>query len=85
MSPADTLATLSHSGVELVLLGGCVQLASKEMIKRLPPAATQGLQPLCVEGTVRWIRAPLRWLFAQTTPHLGGEIRLGGKRISLAN
>jgi cytosine/adenosine deaminase-related metal-dependent hydrolase/ubiquinone/menaquinone biosynthesis C-methylase UbiE len=85
MSPADTLATLSHSGVELVLLGGCVQLASKEMIKRLPPAATQGLQPLCVEGTVRWIRAPLRWLFAQTTPHLGSEIRLGGKRISLAN
>jgi cytosine/adenosine deaminase-related metal-dependent hydrolase/ubiquinone/menaquinone biosynthesis C-methylase UbiE len=85
MSPAGTLATLSHSGVELVLLGGCVQLASGEMIKRLPPAATQGLQPLCVEGTVRWIRAPLRWLFAQTTPHLGDEIRLGGKRVSLAN
>jgi cytosine/adenosine deaminase-related metal-dependent hydrolase/ubiquinone/menaquinone biosynthesis C-methylase UbiE len=85
MNPADTLATLSHSGVELVLLGGCVQLASKEMIERLPPAATQGLQPLCVEGTVRWIRAPLRWLFAQTTPHLGKEIRLGGKRVSLGN
>jgi cytosine/adenosine deaminase-related metal-dependent hydrolase/ubiquinone/menaquinone biosynthesis C-methylase UbiE len=84
-SPADTLAILSHSGVELVLLGGCVQLASKEMIKRLPPAARQGLQPLCIEGTMRWIRAPLRWLFAQTTPHIGDEIKLGGKRISLGN
>jgi cytosine/adenosine deaminase-related metal-dependent hydrolase/ubiquinone/menaquinone biosynthesis C-methylase UbiE len=84
-SPAATLATLAHSGVELVLLGGCVQLASEEVIKRLPPAATQGLQPLCVEGAVRWIRAPLRWLFAQTIPHLGDEIRLGGKRVSLGN
>jgi SAM-dependent methyltransferase len=85
ISPAGTLASLSYSGVELVLLGGSVQLASEEMIKRLPPAATQGLQPLCVEGTVRWIRAPLRWLFAQTRPHLGDEIRLGGKRVSLGN
>lgn len=85
ISPAATLATLSHSGVELVLLGGCVQLASEEMIKRLPLAATQGLQPLNVEGTARWVRAPLRWLFAQTMPHLGEEIRLGGKRISFGN
>jgi cytosine/adenosine deaminase-related metal-dependent hydrolase/ubiquinone/menaquinone biosynthesis C-methylase UbiE len=84
-SPAESLAALSHADVELVLLGGSVQLASAEMIKRLPSSATMGLQPLCVEGTVRWIRAPLRWLFAETTPHLGDEIRLGGKRVSLAN
>jgi cytosine/adenosine deaminase-related metal-dependent hydrolase/ubiquinone/menaquinone biosynthesis C-methylase UbiE len=84
-TPAETLAELSHANVELVLLGGCVQLASAEMIKRLPDSATMGLQPLCVEGNVRWIRAPLRWLFAETTKHLGEEIRLGGKRVSLAN
>jgi hypothetical protein len=84
-TPAETLAALSHANVELVLLGGCVQLASAEMIERLPASATMGLQPLCVEGAVRWIRAPLRWLFAETTKHLGEEIRLGGKRISLAN
>jgi cytosine/adenosine deaminase-related metal-dependent hydrolase/ubiquinone/menaquinone biosynthesis C-methylase UbiE len=84
-TPAESLATLSHVDVELVLLGGSVQLASAEIIKRLPPSVTMGLQPLCVEGTVRWIRAPLRWLFAETTPHLGDEIRLGGKRVSFAN
>ena len=84
-TPAESLATRSHVDVELVLLGGSVQLASAEIIKRLPPSATMGLQPLCVEGTVRWIRAPLRWLFAETTPHLGDEIRLGGKRVSFAN
>jgi cytosine/adenosine deaminase-related metal-dependent hydrolase/ubiquinone/menaquinone biosynthesis C-methylase UbiE len=84
-TPAESLATLSHVDVELVLLGGSVQLASAKIIKRLPSSATMGLQPLCVEGTVRWIRAPLRWLFAETTPHLGDEIRLGGKRVSFAN
>jgi cytosine/adenosine deaminase-related metal-dependent hydrolase/ubiquinone/menaquinone biosynthesis C-methylase UbiE len=84
-NPAETLAALSHANVDLVLLGGCVQLASAEMIKRLPASATMGLQPLSVEGSVRWIRAPLRWLFAETTKHLGEEIRLGGKRVSFAN
>jgi len=84
-TPAEALAALSHANVELVLLGGCVQLASAEMVKRLPASATMGLQPLCVEGNVRWIRAPLRWLFAETTKHLDEEIRLGGKRVSLAN
>lgn len=81
--PADELASLSFAQVELVILGGRVQLASAEMMKRLPTDMTAGLQPLRVEETARWIRAPLGWLFAEATRHLGEEIRLGGKRVSL--
>jgi cytosine/adenosine deaminase-related metal-dependent hydrolase/SAM-dependent methyltransferase len=84
-TPAGSLAELSYQDVELVLVGGRVQLASAEMIKRLPPRAIAGLQPLSIEDTVRWIRAPLDRLFEQTRAHLRGEIRLGGKRVSLGN
>jgi cytosine/adenosine deaminase-related metal-dependent hydrolase/ubiquinone/menaquinone biosynthesis C-methylase UbiE len=82
-SPADTLAALSYEHVELVLLRGRVQLASEETMKRLPSSATSGLQPIRVESSLRWIRAPLERLFKETEPHLGGEIQLGGKRVSL--
>jgi cytosine/adenosine deaminase-related metal-dependent hydrolase/SAM-dependent methyltransferase len=84
-SPCDTLAELSFEDIELVVIGGRVQLASMGMMERLPSETRSGLQPLCVEGTVRWIRAPIRWLFEQTTAHLAGEIRLGGKRVSIGN
>jgi hypothetical protein len=67
------------------VIGGRVQLASMEMSERLPLETRSGLQPLCIEGTVRWIRAPIQWLFEQTRAYLAGEIRLGGKRVSLGN
>ena len=84
-SPCDTLAGLSFEDIELVVIGGRVQLASMEMSARLPLETLLGLEPLCVEGTVRWIRAPIKRLFEQTTAHLASEIRLGGKRVSLGN
>jgi cytosine/adenosine deaminase-related metal-dependent hydrolase len=84
-SPCDTLGELSFEDIELVVIGGRVQLASTEMMKRLPSETMAGLEPLCIEGTVRWIRAPIARLFEQTTAHLAGEIRLGGKRVSLGN
>jgi cytosine/adenosine deaminase-related metal-dependent hydrolase/ubiquinone/menaquinone biosynthesis C-methylase UbiE len=84
-SPCDTLGELSFEDIALVVIGGRVQLASTEMVKRLPSETMAGLEPLCVEGTVRWIRAPIVRLFEQTTAHLAGEIRLGGKRVSLGN
>jgi cytosine/adenosine deaminase-related metal-dependent hydrolase/ubiquinone/menaquinone biosynthesis C-methylase UbiE len=80
-TPADTLAEMSFRHVELVLLGGRVQLASPDILQRLHPAAREGLQPLTVEETVRWIRAPLDWLFQETKKHLGNEIALGGKPV----
>jgi hypothetical protein len=84
-SPCDTLAELAFQDIELVVIGGRVQLASMEMSDRLPLETLSGLQPLCIEGTVRWIRAPIQRLFEQTRAHLAGEIRLGGKRASLGN
>lgn len=84
-SPCDTLAELEFKDIELVVIGGRVQLASMEMSNRLPSETLSGLQSLCIEGTARWIRAPIQWLFEQTRAHLAGEIRLGGKRVSLGN
>lgn len=81
LTPAETLPTLSYRDIELVLLAGRVQLASAEMKQRLPPAAHNGLQPISVEGVVRWIRAPLDWLFEETQAHLQGDIYLGGKQV----
>jgi cytosine/adenosine deaminase-related metal-dependent hydrolase len=80
--PADALANLSYRDVQLVLIGGRVQLASEEMLQRLPRSTRHGLQPLMVEGIVRWIRAPLERLFSETAGHLLEGIFLGGKRVS---
>jgi cytosine/adenosine deaminase-related metal-dependent hydrolase/SAM-dependent methyltransferase len=84
-TPADRLVELTYRDIELVLIGGRVQLASTEMLQRLSPETIEGLQPLAVEGTVRWIRAPIEWLFAQTKTRLSGEVQLGGKQVSVGN
>jgi len=81
LSPAETLTTLSYRDVELVLIGGRVHLASGELWQRLPESARAGLQPIVVEDTLRWIRAPLERLFRETEPHLADGIFLGGKRV----
>jgi cytosine/adenosine deaminase-related metal-dependent hydrolase len=85
LTPAETLPTLSYRDIELVVLEGRVQLATAEMKRRLPHGACEGLQPLEVEGVIRWIRAPLDWLFAETQEHLGDDTYLGRKRVRLAS
>lgn len=80
-SPADRLASLTYRDVEFVVIGGQVQLASANLLARLPRWVKTGLRPLEIEGQVRWIRAPLSRLFAETRKHLPGEIKLGGRRI----
>jgi cytosine/adenosine deaminase-related metal-dependent hydrolase/SAM-dependent methyltransferase len=82
-SPADTLAALSYRDIELVLIGGHVQLATDEMLCRLPESAGAGLQCLTIEGVVRWIRAPLDRLFQEASAHIKDGLRLGGKRVSV--
>jgi cytosine/adenosine deaminase-related metal-dependent hydrolase len=81
-SPAETLTSLSYLDVELVLIGGRVHLASDEIRQRLPYGARVGLQPIVVEGTLRWVRAPVERLFRETEPHLPDGIFLGGKRVN---
>ena len=80
--PSDRLPQLSINDVELVLLGGCVQLASEAILERLPLSAKQGLEPLSIDGTIRWLRAPVKEMLRKTEEILGkGEVRLGGKPV----
>lgn len=85
LSPAEALTPLSHRDVELVLIGGRVQLVSPELKQRLPFSACEGLQPLCVDSTVKWIRAPVGRLFREAQAHLGNDLYLGGKHVCIGD
>lgn len=75
---ADRLHALSLHDVELVIIGGRIQLAADALLERLPLAAKQGLEPLSIDGSIRWLRAPVAALFEKTERVLGrGEVRLG--------
>ncbi|WP_263376734.1 amidohydrolase family protein [Granulicella aggregans] len=84
-SPAETLASLSTQDVEFVMIGGCVQLASESVWHRLPPTARDGLEPLWIDGTIRWLRAPVYELLRQAEAVLGEDsVRLGGRPLRSA-
>jgi hypothetical protein len=81
-SPAETLASLSMQDVEFVMIGGCVQLASETVWRRLPPPAREGLEPLWIDGIIRWLRAPVDELLRQAEAVLGvNVVRLGGRPL----
>jgi hypothetical protein len=80
----DGLRTMSMGDVEFVMIGGCVQLASEAIFERLPFAEAQGLEPLWIDGIVRWLRAPVKALLRRAEAVLGvGEVRLGGKPVHI--
>ncbi|HTA78435.1 MAG TPA: amidohydrolase family protein [Terracidiphilus sp.] len=82
--PAARLKTLSAADIELVMIGGRVQLASECVLKRLPAFVTEGLEPLSVGGITRWLRAPVEDLLASAEQVLGrSQVRLGGKPVCL--
>ena len=81
---AERLSTLSMNDVEFVMIGGSVQLASEAILGRLPPAARQGLEPLWIDGTIRWLRAPVKELLAEAEEVLGaGGVQLGGRPVQI--
>jgi hypothetical protein len=81
---AERLKGLSMHDVEFVMVGGKVQLASETIMERLPAAAVQGLEPLWIDGAIRWLRAPVRELLLKAEDVLGkGEVRLGGRLIRI--
>ena len=84
LSPADTLAQLHFSDIELVILSGRVMLASQDLLNQLPESLHHGLEPLEIEGHLRWLRAPLQHLFTEATRVLGPDINLGGKQVRYA-
>ena len=80
--PVDRMQTLSMTDIEFVIIGGSVQLASEVILKRLPALAMQGLEPLSIDGSMRWLRAPVQVLLQEAEEVLGsGEVRLGGRKI----
>jgi len=81
LSPAQTLARARFSDVELVLLGGKPRLFSPRMSQRWPDDWRQGLEPLVVEGTERWVKAPVAWLFRETEKALGRNFELARKKV----
>jgi cytosine/adenosine deaminase-related metal-dependent hydrolase len=80
--PAERVETLSLNDVELVMIAGRVQLASESMLERLPSAAKHGLEPLSIDGSVRWLRAPIKTLLHRAEEVLGiDEVRFGCRRL----
>jgi cytosine/adenosine deaminase-related metal-dependent hydrolase len=80
----DRLQNLSMHDVELVMVGGSVHLASETIMERLPEATLQGLEPLWIDGSIRWLRAPVRDLLVKAEEVLGkGNVRLGGRPVRI--
>jgi cytosine/adenosine deaminase-related metal-dependent hydrolase/SAM-dependent methyltransferase len=85
LSPAETLVQLTIEQVELVIVGGRLQLASPSILARLPLALREGLELLEVDGHQRWVRAPIEELLAGAEEFLGNDLRVGGKRVRRAS
>lgn len=80
----DGLRTMSMADVEFVMIAGRVHLASEALLERLPFSETQELEPLWIDGIVRWLRAPVNELLRSAEAVLGaGEVRLGGKPVCI--
>ena len=82
VTPAHVLSKLNFDEVELVLLGGRVQLASPALYAKLPQCFREGLSPLDVAGCKRWIRAPLQALMDAAESLLEqGTLQIGGRKV----
>ncbi len=85
LSPSETLAELTFEQVELVIVGGRIQLAGPLLFERLPGALRHGLELFVVDGHQRWVRAPVEKLLVGAEKALGSDLRLGGKRVRRAS
>jgi cytosine/adenosine deaminase-related metal-dependent hydrolase/ubiquinone/menaquinone biosynthesis C-methylase UbiE len=84
--PAEVLGSLTSRDIELVLLSDRVQLASPAIFEGLSTEDRRGLEPLSVDGDVRWLRAPVHDLLWEAEQVLGeGAVRLGGKLVCLSS
>lgn len=82
-TPAGCLRSLSAADVELVMIGGRVQLASEEVMRRLPIEARKGLEPLAIGEIVRWLRVPVNELVGAVEAVLGkNTVQLTGRNVT---
>jgi cytosine/adenosine deaminase-related metal-dependent hydrolase/ubiquinone/menaquinone biosynthesis C-methylase UbiE len=85
LTPAETIAQLTFDQIELVMLAGRVQLANTSIYDRLPEPLKSGLQPLTIDGHLRWLRAPVEDLLSEARKAVGRDLRLGGKKVDNAS
>jgi cytosine/adenosine deaminase-related metal-dependent hydrolase len=81
LSPATTLVQAITERIELVLSAGMPLLLSKQMASRFPSAFQMELDGIVVDGSERYIRAPVTHLLLEAKKRLGEVIRLAGKDI----
>jgi len=83
--PLDSrLQKLTIHDIELVMIGGEIRLASPRMLERVPCELRRGLEALQIDGSVRWLRAPIRELLMAAEDVLGeGRVHLGYRRVSI--
>lgn len=83
-SPEDRLRTLTWKDIEFVMVAGQVRLASDDVWHLLPEELRRGLNPLWVEGQIRWLRVPVEELLQKAETALGaGRVRMGGRPIKM--
>jgi hypothetical protein len=82
--PAERVEGLSMNDVELVVIGGQVRLAAEMIYERLPLIEKHGMEAISVDGSIRWLRAPVKMLLQKTEEALGaGCVQLGRRTIKL--
>ena len=81
-SAVHRLRSLSVEDLEFVMVRGQMRLTSERIWKLLPTEIRVGLEPLWIDGTIRWLRAPVQKLLGEAEAVVGtGEVRLGGRSI----
>lgn len=85
-SPENRLSSLSWRDVEFVMIAGEVRLASEHVLERLPLTTRERMEPLWVNGHLRWLRVPVRQLVQQAEAFLGaGMLCLGGRPVQIVD
>ena len=83
-SGVNALPVMSVADIEFVMVAGRVNLASGRVFDALPSSQRRRLEPLWIDGMVRWLRAPVKELLRRAEAVLGaGNVRLGGRTIRI--
>lgn len=82
--PHKRLLALSWRDIEFAMIAGEVRLASNDIWCLLPEMIKRGMEPLWIDGCIRWLRAPVSQLVQQAEAVLGsGMVRLGERVVRL--
>ncbi|MBS1806342.1 MAG: amidohydrolase family protein [Acidobacteria bacterium] len=83
--PIETrLQKLTMHDIEFVMIQGEVKLVSPRLLERLPCALKRDLEPLQVDGSIRWLRAPVLELLTAAEQVLGEDkVHLGYRKLTI--